>query len=124
MEWDISNIANGQTVCYDKEGVLWPITEQMILYCKKVGIPEITRDTAEEYLVRLYMVADLIGDSLRTPEGQPYRIDIEDVLRHLGLQTNAVPLTRPQFYRKLIRYIRKNASDTVEELKWAYQPGS
>lgn len=122
LEWDTSQIKD-KKVCYDSAGDLTPIAEQIILYTKKAGMPSVTIENALEFLTRVEMIVSVAGTVLRTPEGDAYRISLEDVMQHVGLKTTAAELSKKQFHRKVVRYMRTAARESVEDQQLMSNPG-
>lgn len=123
FEWNVSEIQDSKTICFDEDGLLKPITEQIIIKMKQVGVIELNDNTAEEFLIRCEVVADVLGAPLRT-NGSPTRINILDVVQHLGLKIEAESLSPPRFYVKVGKYMRKHAEDSVNEQKEIINPSS
>lgn len=117
MQWNVTKIRDYKKICFDARGNLSPITEQVILFCKKTGIPSLSMQTAEEFIIRMEMIKELVGSPLRRPDGSSYDLDLQDVAVHIGLKTDVEELSEARFYRKLLRYLRDKAIDNLDSQK-------
>lgn len=81
---------------------IWnPVTTALVWHSLNTGIGTITVENADEVYARIKLVETLYGASLVSPDG-PKPITAEDVLKHVGLKTNAryKPETRASFLKR------------------------
>lgn len=64
-----------------------------------VGINHITKENAQEFFTRVSAV-ELLTGSFRQTETGPLPFTPEDVLKFVGLRTNATPLTKAKFLNR------------------------
>lgn len=112
LNWNLSTVKNCDTLCWkDREAhgpnkagrYLTATTEALIWSTIIVGIPEITEKNAKDFWQRLSFYERSIGSLLKGgEEGEivDIRMTEDDVLRHVGLSTNATKLTDKQFTDK------------------------
>ena len=114
LNWSLRNIARFKsnrndyyyTPVVNKKGQkvfdINPITKYLVYQSMVIGLDEITKSNADEWLIRLQFVNRLYGTSLMTRDDKnavkPYKITFEDLERHIGLKTNSHRFTR----RKLV----------------------
>jgi len=95
LNFKLSNIENWQELL-NSDGTVSPKTEAVIFLTMFVGIGDITPKTAEEFACRTHLFEIIGGPVLIGPDG-PIYTTLADIQRHIGLHTNAAPLTRAQF---------------------------
>jgi len=101
LTWDTGEILNYEEVCWPvaeedipAHGIeagkqyLSPVTNALIWHSLNTGIGKITEDSAAEVYARIALVEKLYGASLWNSDG-PRPITRDDVLKHVGLVTNA-----------------------------------
>lgn len=65
-----------------------------------IGMNEITEANARDFYARLSMWEKVVG-AYRNMDGKPLFFTPEDVLRGVGLHTNASRMTKAQFYKHM-----------------------
>ena len=101
LTWDTKNVLDFEDVCFIEasedapmsgitkgDRLLNPVTNALIWHSLNTGIGTITAENAGEVFARIHLVETLYGASLMGPEGDR-PIKPGDVLRHVGLTTNA-----------------------------------
>ena len=115
LDWSLHRIRNYETVCWvvDDEGGkhLNPVTNKFIFATRNVGMSRITANNFEEFYRRV-LEAALVLD-------QDTNVTLDDVVRHIGLGTNAAIKTRAKFKSDLIKQIEQDAKAlwTTDESK-------
>ena len=128
LEWSLFNIArfkNNRSDYYtpvvNKKGQkifdINPITKYLVYQSMVIGLDEITKSNADEWLIRLQFVNRLYGTSLMTRDDKnavkPYRITFEDLERHIGLKTNAHRFTRRKLVGNCVSGMMKDITSQV-----------
>jgi hypothetical protein len=117
LNWDITKVANREAVCKTKDGKLHPTTDTLIWATMFVGIPRITVDNVEEFSTRVSVYERLFGAFRATVEVNQDVTDIyitpADVLRHVGLSTNASVMTTAKFKRHVMDRFWKDRAIAV-----------
>lgn len=112
LHWTIDEIKDYKEVCWRQldngEYVVGAITESMIWRTMGVGIGRITNENAREFTIRSRMF-DYATNSFpitrHDPETDTYNgnhFTYEEVLAHVGLQTNVTNWGRDEFYQNLV----------------------
>ena len=115
LDWSLHRINEYKRVCWvhDDEGGkhLNPVTNKFIFATRNVGMSRITVNNAEEFYPRV-LEADLVLN-------EDTDVTLDDVVRHIGLATNAAIKTRAKFKSDLIQQIEKHAKAlwTTDERK-------
>jgi hypothetical protein len=117
LSWDISKIANRETVCKTKDGKLNPTTDTLIWVTMFVGMPRITEANVEEFATRADVYERLFGAFRATVEVDSTVKDLyitaDDVKRHVGLSTNASEMTAAKFKRHVMDRFWKDRNISV-----------
>lgn len=79
----------------------WALTQALIFATMAVGINEITEANADEFYARV-TITDLVGGPWLLVDNKRSSITVEDVQKHVGLRTNASPLTRTKFLKQQV----------------------
>lgn len=103
LNWDITNIKDNESLCcmplqegqVEGDQKMNPITDALIWTCMFVGIPELTEKTILEFWGRMCVV--YVEDEWSN--GPQTHITFMDLVKHLGLKTNASRRTSAQFYK-------------------------
>lgn len=102
LNFDVSKVKDYKdvtTAAYEIEGrPQWnPVTNTLVWWTIPIGISSITEKNVDEFWSRLSMWQAVVGPVLSTKD-----LDIwltrDDVVAHIGLQTNASDKTKAQFY--------------------------
>lgn len=109
---------------------LGPLTETLILLTLPMGVREITESNVGEVWARLDMLQRIQGAFLNRYSEEAEKIEdvwftAEDVIRHIGLSTNAAELTRNQFLMNVVKSaMDESALRTKRELKEKLKTGA
>lgn len=120
LSWNLEKIADWKEV---SEGEAWAVTDMLIWCTLFTGIGQVTEQTAPEFYARIHWLetkegAFLNGTDPETGERKGRPITIEDVIRRIGLETNATYKTETR--ASWIKRTTKNDLDTaVREFKAA-----
>lgn len=95
LNFILSNIENWQELL-NTDGTVSSKTEAVVFLTMFTGISDITHKTVEEFACRTHLFETTGGPVLVGPDG-PIYITLADLQCHIGLHTNASPLTRAQF---------------------------
>lgn len=111
LTWDVTDVLKR-----DRSDEGWVMTQGLIFTTMSVGINEITKDNVGEFFARTQMVERVDGRTcVQDSEGNPVFTTLADVVRHIGLRTNASPLTRAQFLRSFSRRLDYEANKAQKE---------
>jgi hypothetical protein len=104
------------TRCVDKQKLLedtpdgWPVTEIVILLMPRLGVREITDNTAERLWHRIHAMETVTG--VINVSGRPMRP--QDIVDRIGLHTNATPKTDREFHRDILATLKERSDDLWE----------
>jgi hypothetical protein len=108
LTYDLSKVEDKDTLCFVGEGEdrkMLPETQSVIFMCIAVGIENITKKNVDEFCIRARLIQAISGPWMRAehPDGviEEYPLGQEAICNHVGLKTNASPLTSREFYKKL-----------------------
>ena len=104
LNYDLTHIENWQELLgnnSNEPGFASPNTESLIWATLLIGIPQISEKNVDEFAFRLRLY-ETIAQSLIQHSGVSSPIPFSQVKRHIGLCTNANPLTRAQYIRNVI----------------------
>lgn len=113
LTWKLTSITDYESVCWlpEYEGstykTLNPVTEYLIFSTMSVGMGEITEANWEEFYAREVLQWHVYGGLKVTPE---------QVRQHIGLKTNASPITKAAFNASVIKHLRRDAAVAVSKL--------
>jgi hypothetical protein len=103
---------------------LTDITETLIFCTMYIGMAEITEKNYLEFYTRLSIYERVMGNFLYNGNGEtrtPRYFTIQDIKQHIGLQTNASPLTKTQFTKDLYtrheRAVKEESRKVEKEAK-------
>jgi hypothetical protein len=105
LNWHIRDIADLEGIKADTPDG-WPVTDCMIWLCLIVGIDQITEQNAEAFWHRVHAWETITGP-LNT-SGR--RIEPFDVVRRIGLRTNAARLTDAAWRKKLAETMERDSA--------------
>jgi len=101
LDFNIKNIKNYKTLCYQKGRGMAPVTEALIWSTVGIGIGEITDKNHEEFYERLQLQQKVYGPLLQV-EGGPFDITLDMIRDHIGLKTNVYPkISKKKFMSNL-----------------------
>lgn len=80
-----------------------PVTYTIVVSTMAIGIGKLTKAKAAEFYARLSVLDRLHGPFVRDGEGKPRPITPEDILAHVGLETNVFPEeTRAKWTKRIL----------------------
>jgi hypothetical protein len=124
LDWNVGEVEDFENRCFveeirqgEKGRYLRPKSEALIWLTINVGLPSITEENAEEFAIRARIWERAMGALCRKFEkdenGKTEILDdpveYEDVIRHVGLYTNASRFTQKQFHEHLIGALRRDS---------------
>lgn len=115
LRYDLSKIKDYKTVCIRADGELEVITETLIK--TDVGISRITDMNSEEYFRRLCLLAAVEGAPAIHGDGTPWFITQDDVIAHIGLDTNHTSLSDARFRRAIHEMLDEKAKQLRIQLR-------
>lgn len=111
LNWDISKIANKDTVCFrqnaDEGRVLRGLTERLIWGTLAVDLGRITKQNIVEWEERLQMLGRVYQDDAWTS------ITRAQLREHIGLETNVITQTRAAFMKKMSKALQREAREAA-----------
>jgi hypothetical protein len=113
LNWNVSKCKNHKALTNDDE---WPITNALIWLSMSTGIHEITEENIPEIYARIRTWEDIVGPMLHgkdTETGKPVEryIEVADLVRRIGMHTNASRMTRAEWRKNIANYIDREAND-------------
>ena len=100
LNWNIERCDNWNQLIDDDN---WGITNALIWTTMIVGLNGITKSNVDEFFARVDTVQKATGELVNRPneEGnwQPYLMTHADIVRRIGLGTNADTLTKGEFFK-------------------------
>ena len=103
LNFDLSKIENRQSVCFDEDGYMRPVTEAIIWTTMAVGMGNITEKNWTEFWARY--------EVMRRVDGTKTFFQASDVKNHIGLHTNVFPEESRTKWMKLV------VSRTLDDIK-------
>lgn len=110
LDYNLNNIHNSGSVCFDSEGTMRAHTYNLIWATMAVDLGKITKANIPEWMVRLRMLAIVDGEN-----GIWDTISEEILTIHIGLSTNVSTCTRARFKKKIITTVERNALNRVRD---------
>ena len=115
LNWNLSNCEDHKSLQTDDE---WPITNALIWATMSVGIRDITEKTIPEFYARLSVWEKIVGPLLygkdeETGKLEERGIEVADLVKRIGLHTNASSMTRAEWRKNLASYFDREA-DTLK----------
>lgn len=113
LNWNISNCKDHKSLQTEDE---WPITNALIWATMSVGVRDITEKTIPEFYARLTVWEKIVGPMLwgkdeETGELVERGIEVADLVKRIGLHTNANSMTRAEWRKNLASYFDRKADD-------------
>jgi len=107
LNWSVAACKNFKDL---QEGREWNITNHLIWQSMNVGINEITIDNIPEFIARLSVWEALSDAHLtyyneETDKCERYDIKVSDMVKRIGMWTNASTLTDAKFKSSIKSYI-------------------
>jgi hypothetical protein len=113
LHWNVSNCKNHKALTGDDE---WPITNALIWLSMSTGIHEITEENIPEIYARIRTWEDIVGPMLHGKDaetGKPVEryIEVGDLVKRIGMYTNATRMTRAEWRKNIANYVDREAND-------------
>jgi hypothetical protein len=99
LNYQLDKIENWQRVTEEGQA---PETHALIFATLAVDIGTITAANASEFWTRLDLWQKYVGAMAHRGDGSDLLLSLDDVLRHIGLQTNVSERSRSQWLRQKI----------------------
>lgn len=110
LHWNIERCENWNELIDDNN---WGVTNALIWTTMIVGLNSITTDNVDEFFARVETVQQATGQLCHAQnengEWNPYMITHADIVRRIGLGTNADRLTKTQFFKHVEKISEFNA---------------
>lgn len=110
LNWNIERCENWNELTDDNN---WGVTNALIWTTMIIGMNSITSDNSNEFFARVDTVQKATGELCNAAnengEWNPYTITHADIVRRIGLGTNADHLTKTQFFKHVERISEFNA---------------
>jgi len=110
LHWSIESCENWNELTDDNN---WGVTNALIWTTMAIGMGRISADNANEFFARVDTVQKATGQLCYANNEQgemaPYMITHADIVRRIGLGTNASRLTKTQFFKHVERISEFNA---------------
>jgi hypothetical protein len=116
LNFDLKKIEDYETVCYDGDGNIKPVTNSLLWATMTLDMGQITEANAGEFYARLILWTKLVGAFYMKQDGTAIEVTAEDVVAHIGLTTNVITRTRPQWYARQINPILNEYRQEAEKL--------
>jgi hypothetical protein len=116
LVWSCENVINYEINFPDqideKGEKFWNNTTYCLVFALlAVGIPNVTDQNAQEVFRRIHMWENVQG-AIRPKHG-PYTY--EEIVKHVGMTTNANSLTRMEYDRKIVEILSHKADTALSE---------
>lgn len=92
LDYNLSGIEGGKTLCFDDSGALSRVTESIIFTTLPAGIGKLTKRNVDTFIARSRVLAYVYNYA---------PLDESAVRKHVGLITNVPALTSAQFKRRM-----------------------
>lgn len=127
LHWNVTKCKNHKALTEEGE---WPITNALIWGSMSTGIPEITEENIPEIYARFRVWESIVGAMLhsrdiKTGEIEERNIEVADLVKRIGMYTNAARMTRAE-WRKMIgdhfdreaNKLKRDAESEMEQAAW------
>ena len=121
LNYRLNHIANF-TELKLPDGSLNPVTHVLTFATIPIGMPDLTKTNATEFFTHINMWEQAHGTFLNnnTDDGPvPLPLTYADIVRHIGLTTNASPKNKVQFHKDLATSMRREAERQLRNEKEA-----
>lgn len=118
LNWDLGNIKNFKSVCWNDDGSFNEETELLIFYTMNLGMGLITESNVDKFILRFRMYEVLFGMSKwRNVDGERINAISDTLIRnHIGLRTNASKISDAEFNKKMLKQLVREAEATSENM--------
>jgi hypothetical protein len=116
LTWNTSNVFNRNEVDtdpYDEKS--WhPVCSGLVWLSMSCGYNEITEKNFEEVAQRIAIHQHILGAYFRKGDERVY-ITRVDVMRYIGLRTNASTMTKVQFNKRVAQWLMEDAPYYIDK---------
>ena len=119
LDWGVGDIKDWREYCWEgEEGEhrLNPVTNALIWETIVIGMNRITEKNWEEFAERVHISQQVHGACLHF-KGEEIFVLPCDVKRHIGLHTNASPVTKAKFKTNMFKHLESKARMEVKEVE-------
>ena len=110
LNWNLSKIANHETLAWTKDGTLNPRTEALIWSTLALDIGRITEKNVDEFWRRLDLYQHSVGALLGNVNGDIF-LTRDDVVAHIGLRVNVTTKSRREWHTRMKSILLDRALD-------------
>jgi hypothetical protein len=112
LHWNVTKCKNHKALTNEDE---WPITNALIWGSMSTGIPEITEENIPEIYARFRVWENIVGAMLygkdtETGEVTERYIEVADLVKRIGMYTNAARMTRAEWRKMLGEHFDREAN--------------
>jgi hypothetical protein len=115
--WNKDRTEIVETLEHDEREVWNPVTEVIVFACMIVGINAITEENVDEFYTRVLMNDRANGGGMLLDKGENRSLTYQEISDHIGMRTNASPLSKRKFNGKISRIAREEAHRTLMRTK-------
>jgi hypothetical protein len=113
LHWNVTKCKNHKALTNEDE---WPITNALIWGSMSTGIREITEENIPEIYARFRVWEGIVGAMLHgkdteTGEIVDRHIEVADLVKRIGLTTNASSMTRAEWRKGIANYLDREANE-------------
>lgn len=94
LHYNLNKIENWESLCLREDDRIAETTERLIHLSMVLGLGEITAGNVDEWHTRARMLRRVHGDVIP--------VTYDDLMRHVGLTTNARRMTAHQFHKSVL----------------------
>lgn len=117
LDFNLSEIEDRDTVCWDGNGKLRPVTQELIWNTIRIEMGSIDEDNAAEFYARLRFMTALNGSMWMMPDGSGLIVTPEDVVAHIGLSTNVSTVHRQRWLTRSTGHVMGLLDDWAEPVE-------
>ena len=118
LHWSLEICENADELMNDNN---WGITNALIWTTMVIGMGRISAENADEFFARVDTVQKATGQLCYAVDEQnemaPYMITHADIVRRIGLGTNASSMTKAQFFK----HVEKISEFNIKKIKSLYE---
>jgi hypothetical protein len=105
LNFNLTKIKNFADVCYDEVGMLTGLTTTLVWMLPVIGMPGITKATAQTVFLRIHLYESLFG-----PMRGVECFTMEEVLAHVGLTANVGFETDAKWERRIMKSFKQTTN--------------
>jgi hypothetical protein len=109
LDFSVKRVKNySELFVPDDDGVerVYDLTKCIVFSTLAIGLSEITANNVDEWVFRSTLLHS-VGRAVITRGGKSSALTRAEIVRHIGLTTNATTCTRKRFLKKLIECIER-----------------